>query len=126
MIRDSGLLQGIDLAKDANNRWTATVSNMWKDSLKTSVIRPRFLFTVNERAAGLPSLSPPAQSSASSHTPQGWDYMIVCSAKEVRCFSNRSKDRIAKVEWKTPVQHVELIERRGQPSKITQFHMVVH
>jgi hypothetical protein len=118
IIRDSGLLQGINLIKGVNNCWTAVASNIWKDSMKTSVAHPRFLFTVGEHAAGLASLASLARlsieaNSSASKPPQGREYLIVCSANEVRCFSSRSKDRIAKVEWKTPVQHAELIERGG-------------
>ena len=115
IIRDSGLLQGINVIKVDNNRWTVVSSNIWKDSMKTSVVHPRFLFTVGEHAAGLASLVRLSieGSSSASKPPQGREYLIVCSDNEVRCFSSQSKDRIAKVEWKTPVQHAELIERGG-------------
>jgi hypothetical protein len=89
--------------------------------MKTSVIHPKFLFTVNERAAGVASLAPLArlsitESSSVSKPFQGQDHLIVCNPNEVRCFSSQSKDRISKVEWKMPVKHVELIERGGAPS----------
>jgi len=86
--------------------------------MKTSVVHPRFLFTVDEHAASLASMAPLARlsieaNSSASKPPLGPEYLIVCSANEARCFSSRSKDRIAKVEWKAPVQHAELIERGG-------------
>ena len=108
--------------KSSDDQWTVVASNIWKDPIKTSVARPRFLFNVNEHAGTLASLS--ITSSSSPKPLQGRDYLIVCGANEVRCFSSQNKDRIAKAEWKMHVQHVEVIERGGAPLWRMQDHVM--
>lgn len=97
-----------------NDRWKTTSSV--RTPLKSSVSHPLFFFSVDGNAANAGTYTALAQfdalDSPKSKTEQN-RYLIVCNQKEARSFASDSKERVGKVEWKAPVEYVNLVERAG-------------
>jgi hypothetical protein len=50
-------------------------------------------------------------------------FWIAASRKELRCHANISGERVAKIEWASPVKHVALTSRNGMQSVYIRFLM---
>lgn len=109
------------LDNEDKSRWVFLPTS--RHLIKSSVTHPIVSFVINaddgkDTAPVVRNDVPLPAAQASSHAVQEGDesqvFWIVASAKEARCFANITSDRISKVDWNAPVQHIEIVRRPGE------------
>lgn len=115
IVRNSGIVYSMTFKLGLDDRWKTTSS--MKAPLKSSIAHPLFFFSIDGNAANTGTYTALAQFDALDSPKSKVEqirYLIVCNQKEARSFASDSKERVGKVEWKAPVEYVNLVERAGE------------
>ena len=120
-VYDSGAARVFTLKLDAKGMWK--VHSQTKNPFKTSVSHPVASFVIGpdgadtkptpEALAILPTEDPKATSPRASGSSDLRSLWILASSKECRCFVDVTGERVARIDWASPVKRVEMVSKTG-------------
>jgi hypothetical protein len=121
-VHDSGAARVFNLKLDSKGVWN--IHSATKNPFKTSVSHSITSFVINpdgsdtkptpEALQALPTENPRRTSLSKAPTsPNLRSLWILASSKECRCFLDVTGERVARVDWTSPVKHVEMVSRTG-------------